>query len=52
MSYMEGQPIPGAAGDMVIWHDALPHGATPNRGERPRIVQYLNLYPPPLTERP
>jgi ectoine hydroxylase-related dioxygenase (phytanoyl-CoA dioxygenase family) len=43
-----GRPIPGAAGDMVIWHEALPHGATPNRGERPRIVQYLNLYPPPL----
>ena len=48
LSGMEGRPIPGAAGDMVIWHHALPHGATPNRGERPRIVQYLKLYPPPL----
>lgn len=47
LSGMEGRPIPGAAGDMVIWHHALPHGATPNRGERPRIVQYLKLYPPP-----
>ncbi|HEX8647278.1 MAG TPA: phytanoyl-CoA dioxygenase family protein [Thermoleophilaceae bacterium] len=47
MSGMEGQPIPGAAGDMVIWHEALPHGPTPNRGDRPRIVQYLKLYPPP-----
>jgi phytanoyl-CoA dioxygenase PhyH len=47
VEYMTGEPIPGAAGDMVIWHQALPHGATPNRGERPRIVQYLKLYPPP-----
>lgn len=38
-------PVPGAAGDMVIWHHALPHGATPNRGDFPRIVQYLNLFP-------
>jgi ectoine hydroxylase-related dioxygenase (phytanoyl-CoA dioxygenase family) len=52
LSGMEGQPIPGAAGDMVIWHHALPHGATPNRGERPRIVQYLKLYPPPLGSSP
>lgn len=48
LSGMEGQPIPGAAGDMVIWHHALPHGATPNCGEHPRLVQYLRLYPPPL----
>jgi ectoine hydroxylase-related dioxygenase (phytanoyl-CoA dioxygenase family) len=49
LSGMDGQPIPGAAGDMVIWHHALPHGATPNRGVRPRIVQYLKLYPPAAT---
>ena len=47
MSHMEAQPIPGAAGDLVIWHEALPHGPSPNRGDRPRIVQYLKLYPPP-----
>jgi hypothetical protein len=33
------------AGDMVIWHHALPHGSRPNLGERPRIVQYINLSP-------
>ena len=52
LSGLEGRPIPGSAGDMVIWHHALPHGATPNRGERPRIVQYLKLYPPPLVAHP
>jgi ectoine hydroxylase-related dioxygenase (phytanoyl-CoA dioxygenase family) len=36
------QPIPviGAAGDFVIWHQALPHCATANRGTAPRLVQY------------
>ncbi len=36
-------PIGGAAGDLVIWHHALPHGSRPNLGERPRIVQYINM---------
>jgi ectoine hydroxylase-related dioxygenase (phytanoyl-CoA dioxygenase family) len=30
--------IGGRAGDLVIWHQALPHGASPNRGTRPRMV--------------
>lgn len=34
-------PITGEAGDMVIWHQALPHCATPNYGTKPRMVQYL-----------
>lgn len=38
-------PIAGQAGDLIIWHHALPHGPTPNKGERPRIVQYLSMYP-------
>jgi hypothetical protein len=38
-------PIAGKAGDMVIWHHALPHGSSPNRAKRPRIVQYINLRP-------
>lgn len=37
--------IAGRAGDLIIWHDALPHGASPNRGARPRIVQYIAMYP-------
>jgi hypothetical protein len=38
-------PIGGRAGDLVIWHHALPHGASPNRATRPRIVQYLTMFP-------
>lgn len=45
--WQEARPIPGRAGDLVIWHDALPHGSRPNRASRPRIVQYINMYPPP-----
>jgi ectoine hydroxylase-related dioxygenase (phytanoyl-CoA dioxygenase family) len=37
--------IGGRAGDLVIWDHKLPHGASPNHGLRPRIVQYLNMYP-------
>jgi Phytanoyl-CoA dioxygenase (PhyH) len=33
------------AGDLVIWHHALPHGSRPNLGTRPRIVQYLTMMP-------
>ncbi|GGF37088.1 hypothetical protein GCM10011611_49500 [Aliidongia dinghuensis] len=38
-------PIPGKAGDLIIWHHALPHGSSPNRTDRPRLVQYLTLFP-------
>ncbi|MCI1189311.1 phytanoyl-CoA dioxygenase family protein [Hymenobacter sp. DH14] len=38
-------PIAAEAGDFIIWHHALPHGSSPNRGTYPRIVQYLNMYP-------
>lgn len=38
-------PIGARAGDLVIWHHALPHGPSPNRGTRPRLVQYINLSP-------
>ena len=38
-------PIGGRAGDLIIWHHALPHGSRPNRGLRPRIVQYIDMYP-------
>jgi hypothetical protein len=37
--------VPGRAGDLVIWHEALPHGSSPNRATRPRIVQYVTLEP-------
>jgi len=47
LSGMAAQPIAGAAGDLVIWHHALPHGATPNTGTRPRIVHYVTMLETP-----
>ncbi|MBC3786149.1 phytanoyl-CoA dioxygenase family protein [Spirosoma utsteinense] len=38
-------PIPGAAGDFIIWHHALPHGSSPNSANEPRFVQYINYAP-------
>lgn len=38
-------PIAADAGDLIIWHQALPHGATPNLATLPRVVQYLNMFP-------
>lgn len=46
----EARPIAGRAGDLIIWHQALPHGATPNRSRVPRIVQYINMRPPDFEE--
>ena len=40
----EAVAVAGRAGDMVLWNDALPHGASPNRGSYPRIVQYIAMY--------
>ena len=42
---LQPKPITGDAGDFIIWHNALPHCATPNRGENPRMVQYLTYLP-------
>lgn len=40
--------VPGAAGDLVIWRQDLPHDASPNRSDTPRLVQYINYYSPAL----
>lgn len=37
--------IAAKAGDLIIWHQALPHGASRNRHHLPRMVQYINMYP-------
>jgi hypothetical protein len=37
--------VPGNAGDFIIWHQALPHCATPNHGQTPRMEQYLTYIP-------
>jgi len=42
---LKAQPILGDAGDFIIWNNTLPHCATPNRGETPRMVQYLTYLP-------
>ena len=47
---MGPRAIGGRAGDLVIWHQALPHGASPNRGTRPRMVQYVNMLPARIEE--
>jgi len=44
-------PITGKAGDLIIWHQALPHCATPNKSNLPRIVQYLTYFPTQLEEQ-
>ena len=41
---LESVPVEGKAGDMIIWHQALPHCATPNYGDSPRLVQYLTYF--------
>ena len=45
------RPIGGRAGDLVIWHQSLPHGASPNRGTKPRLVQYVNMFPTRIEEQ-
>ena len=39
------QPIPGAAGDLIIWHTALPHGSSSNTATQPRVAQYITMFP-------
>lgn len=43
-------PIAANAGDFIIWHQALPHGSSPNKSEKPRFVQYINYEPLDLLE--
>ncbi|GKT21239.1 phytanoyl-CoA dioxygenase family protein [Acidovorax sp. SUPP3334] len=51
-SALGARAIGAGAGDLVIWHQALPHGASPNRGALPRLVQYINMFPAELTIHP
>jgi ectoine hydroxylase-related dioxygenase (phytanoyl-CoA dioxygenase family) len=48
----EARPIPAGVGDLVIWHGALPHDASPNRSTRPRLVQYFNMFSADLPPHP
>lgn len=40
------------AGDLVLWHQALPHGASPNRAALPRLAHYMTLYTPEMVVHP
>jgi hypothetical protein len=44
--------VPAGAGDLVIWRQELPHGASPNTSDRPRLAQYINMYPGWLRPNP
>jgi hypothetical protein len=44
----EARRIAANAGDLIIWHSALPHGASPNTGDRPRLAQYVTQFPASL----
>ncbi len=41
----EAETVPAGAGDLVIWRHEIPHGASANRGDRPRLAMYVNWYP-------
>jgi len=45
LTALKATPVPGNAGDFVLWHQALPHRATPNKGKTPRLVQYFTYLP-------
>jgi hypothetical protein len=42
---IEAQPVAMSAGDLLIWNSRLPHGNSPNHGERPRLAQYIRMSP-------
>ena len=42
---MEIQSVPGQAGDLIIWHSALPHSNSANTSNRPRLAQYITMWP-------
>jgi Phytanoyl-CoA dioxygenase (PhyH) len=42
---LEVQQIPTQAGDLLIWDSRLPHGTSPNRSDRPRLAQYISMFP-------
>ncbi|MBI4531852.1 MAG: phytanoyl-CoA dioxygenase family protein [Candidatus Latescibacteria bacterium] len=42
---LEVQKIPGKAGDLVIWQSLLPHGNSRNTSDRPRLAQYITMFP-------
>ena len=39
------KPVPARAGNLIIWHSSLPHGASHNTAKHPRVVQYMTMFP-------
>ena len=37
-------PIPGKAGDLLIWNRLLPHGNGRNTSDSPRLAQYITMF--------
>src|SRR5262249_11422473 len=42
---MKLTPIPGRAGDLVIWDRLLAHGNGRNRSNKPRLAQFIAMRP-------
>ena len=40
-------PVPMAAGDLLIWNRLLLHGNGHNVSDRPRMAQYITMFPAP-----
>jgi len=45
-------PIPGKAGDLLIWHRLLAHGNGHNTSNRPRLAQYISMFPARENDEP
>jgi hypothetical protein len=42
---MRVTPIPAAAGSMILWNNRLAHGNGRNVSDRPRLSQYISMFP-------
>ncbi|GAC1399481.1 MAG: hypothetical protein NVSMB65_17560 [Chloroflexota bacterium] len=42
---LEVKSIATRAGDLLIWHSGLPHGTGRNTSTRPRLAQYISMFP-------
>lgn len=45
MTGLELKSLAMKAGDLVIWHSLLPHGTGRNNSTRPRLAQYITMFP-------
>lgn len=45
LATLQMKPIAAHRGDMVIWHQSLPHGSSPNTATKPRVAQYILMRP-------